>query len=128
MRLLLDTHVLIWALTAPERLSALARAWLEDSNNVLFLSSVSVMEVLQKHRLGKLPQVAPVVANFELHLARLGMQELAVTHAHAKLAGRFVHPHRDPFDRLLAAQASIEGLTLLSRDPAFSTMDVSVRW
>jgi PIN domain nuclease of toxin-antitoxin system len=120
MRLLLDTHALLWALAEPHRLSAHAADLIKAPTTGLVVSAVSAWEIATKHRLGKLPGAGPIVAGFAAHLASLRVEELPVRSAHALLAGSFVLEHRDPFDRMLAAQAMLEGLPLLSDDPAFA--------
>lgn len=129
MRVLLDTHVLVWALTSPERLSATARELLEDATTELVVSAVTPWELATKHRIGKLEQAAPLLTAFDESLARLGAQELAITGRHALTAGSMNWDHRDPFDRALAAQALIEQLPLLSGDRAFDSLaGVRVVW
>lgn len=128
MRVLLDTHVLIWALTAPRRLSKVAHRTISARSNDLFVSAVSGWEVATKHRLGKLPLGDAIVEGYEAHLLRLGAEELPITSRHALTAGTFPTEHRDPFDRLIAAQAIHEGLTLLSSDEAFEAFPLRVVW
>ena len=113
---LLDTHALLWALLSPARLSSRARSLLVDPATNLLVSPVSALEIATKHRLGKLAGVAPVILGYASHLATLGARELPVLSSHALLAGQFTVPHRDPFDRLLAAQAIVEGVPLLTSD------------
>jgi PIN domain nuclease of toxin-antitoxin system len=120
MRLLLDTHTLLWALAVPERLSGTAAALIRDTRNVVLVSAASAWEISTKQRLGKLPSAGPIVAAYAAHLARLRAEELPIRGAHALLAGGFTVDYRDPFDRMLAAQAILEGLPLLTNDPAFS--------
>ncbi|MFN0145737.1 MAG: type II toxin-antitoxin system VapC family toxin [Dehalococcoidia bacterium] len=128
MSLLLDTHVLIWALTSPRSLSALARRLLEEPANQIVVSSVSIIEVFNKHRLGKLPDGDVIVGGLDAYLAQLAATPLAVSHAHARLAGTIAHEHRNPFDRILAAQAILEGTSMLTKDPFFAQVGVTVRW
>jgi PIN domain nuclease of toxin-antitoxin system len=113
---LLDTHVLLWALLSPGRLSARALALLKDPATTVLVSPVSALEIATKHRLGKLAGVEPVIMGYAAHLATLGARELPLLSSHALAAELFAVPHRDPFDRLLAAQAITEGLPLLSGD------------
>src|SRR5262249_43770686 len=108
MRVLLDTHVLIWALTNPTRLSRPVRTVIEDTGTTVFVSSASAWEIATKHRLGKLPEAATLLRDYEGHLATLLAEDLAIKARHALAAGGFAQIHRDPFDRLLAAQALIE--------------------
>ncbi len=122
MTYLLDTHVLLWALGQPDALSDGARTIIEDRSQRLFVSSAAAWEIATKWRLGKLPHADAVVAGYERHLRRLAVDELVVSSAHALLAGSLDWAHRDPFDRMLAAQAMLEGLTLVTKDPAFGTL------
>lgn len=128
MRLLLDTHALLWALMEPEKLSAQARALIEEPANTLLVSAASAWEIANKHRLGRLPEAEAVVRGFRRHLAVLQVIELPISIEHALLAGSLPGEHRDPFDRMLAAQALIEGVPLLTIDPIFTTFRVPVTW
>ncbi len=128
MRLLLDTHTFLWAVADPGQLPAPVRALLEDSDNELLVSAASAWEIATKHRLGKLDGAALLVDNYAQAITGLAATELAVTSAHALKAGSYPQPHRDPFDRMLAAQAEIEGVPLLSRDPALHAFGVEVLW
>jgi PIN domain nuclease of toxin-antitoxin system len=123
----LDTHVLIWALSAAPALRPVAGR-LEDSSNELFLSAASVMEIYTKYRLGKLPRGDAVVGGLDEYLRRLSVTEVPITRAHARLAGSLPSSHGDPFDRFIAAQAIVEGLTLVSRDAAFPGLGVRSIW
>jgi len=120
VRLLLDTSTLLWALADPARLSARATHLIEAPTNVVLVSAASAWEIATKHRLGKLPGAGPIVVGFTAHLATLRAEELPVRSVHALRAGSFVTEHRDPFDRMLAAQAVVEGVPLLTNDPAFA--------
>lgn len=113
MKLLLDTHVVLWWLDDPSQVSAAARAEISDPRNVVLVSAVTAWEIAIKRRLGKLS--AP--DDFEHAIASAGFGELAVTVAHALLTEMLPDHHRDPFDRLLVAQARHEGCALISRDP-----------
>lgn len=122
MSVLLDTHVLLWALWEPDRLSVTARQLLADPRTDLLCSAVIPWEIAIKHRRGRLPDAGPVLAGFDAHLARLGARELPISSRHALVAGSLDWEHPDPFDRMLAAQALTEGLPLVTSDPAFSTL------
>jgi PIN domain nuclease of toxin-antitoxin system len=129
VRLLLDTHALLWALLEPPRLSAAAAALIRDPANEVLVSAATAWEIATKIRLGRLPHAGAVVAAYAAHLARLRADELPVRAHHALLAGRLLVAHRDPFDRMLAAQATLEGALLVTIDPVFGQFpDVQTRW
>ena len=128
MTLLLDTHVLLWAVAEPGTLSSRARLLLTDGANTLLVSSASAWEVSIKHRLGRLPMAEVLLVSFSEHLRRLRAVELPISVRHALTAGTFPSPHRDPFDRLLAAQALHEGVPLVSRDAAFAAFPIETVW
>lgn len=113
MRLLLDTHVLLWAVTEPERLSASTRSALVASRNTLYLSAVCAWEIEIKRATGKLE----TPASFDDELARLRLEELPVRLAHTRALRDLPDHHKDPFDRLLVAQARCESLVLVTADP-----------
>lgn len=123
MKLLLDTHVLLWALLEPQKLSPVLRDALEDSDNTLIVSAASAWEIATKWRLGKLPHARSVVENYAMALNRLAAVDLPISGAVARQAGLWSVPHRDPFDRLLAAQARADELVLASTDPAFAQFE-----
>jgi PIN domain nuclease of toxin-antitoxin system len=123
MKLLLDTHVLLWALLEPQKLSLELRNALEDSDNTLVVSAASAWEIATKWRLGKLQQARSVVENYAMALHRLAAVDLPISGAVAQRAGLWDVPHRDPFDRLLAAQAMADDLILASTDPAFAQFE-----
>ena len=120
MTYLLDTHVALWALTDPTRLGQTARDVIENRSSRRSVSAVSAWETTTKHRLGKLPQADVLLGGYAKDLDRLGAIRLSVTEDHAPLAGRLDWNHRDPFDRMLAAQAMIESLVIITGDPAFA--------
>ena len=126
MRVLLDTHCWLWMTSAPERFSSAARALVEDTRNELFLSAASSWEIAIKYALGKLPLPAPPAAYVPSRMAVTGVMALAVEHSHAlEVAGLPLH-HADPFDRLLVAQARVEGLSLLTADPQLAAYEVEL--
>ncbi|MFM9977954.1 MAG: type II toxin-antitoxin system VapC family toxin [Sphingomonadaceae bacterium] len=128
MRLLLDTHTLIWAAQEPELLPDIARAAIEDERNTVYASAVSAMEIATKYRRGKL-KVSPTLAeHFVEAVADLGFKELAIEARHAQRAGLMGIPHQDPFDRLLIAQTNVEGMTLVSNERLFDQWFVSRLW
>ncbi|MDR2715111.1 MAG: type II toxin-antitoxin system VapC family toxin [Coriobacteriales bacterium] len=114
---LLDTHTFFWATKNPERLGNLARQIIENPQARLYLSSISAFEAANKQRLGKLDASYGFIVENYTHVARqLGVEELPLTLAHTYLAGTMEWEHRDPFDRFLVAQASLENLALISDD------------
>lgn len=119
---LLDTHVLLWALTDPARLGPTGRTLIEDPESNLLISAASAWEISTKRRLGKLPQSDVLVVGFDRHLARLGARSVDVTTDHALLAGSLEWSHRDPFDRMLAAQCMVESIALITKDSAFDDL------
>lgn len=120
MTLLLDTHVLLWALGAPHRLPATLRDRLADRRETLLVSAASAFEIATKHRLGRLPEASGLLASFDRQVVRLGAEHLPITAGHALGAGALDWAHRDPFDRVLASQAMTEGVALVSIDPVFA--------
>jgi PIN domain nuclease of toxin-antitoxin system len=128
MRLLLDTHALLWWLTDDPLLSQPARLALADEANQVLVSAASAWEIATKQRIGKLVGVAPVAQWFSELAAADGFEHLPVTHAHALRAGAFATAHRDPFDRMLAAQAELESLRLVTCDPAMSVFACQKLW
>jgi len=121
---LLDTHVALWALAAPERLDEALQRELADPRNVAAVSAAVVWEVEIKRALGKL--AAP--DGFAAECVRLGFDELPISFEHAERAGRLPMVHADPFDRMMIAQAQHEHLTIVTADPAFAGYEVEVRW
>lgn len=115
MKLLLDTHVLLWAAGVPERLSDVALGLIEDPDNTLFFSAASLWEVAIKRALDRPDfQVDPRL--LRRALLDNGYDELPVTSEHAVSLDRLPDAHKDPFDRILVAQALVEGLTLVTAD------------
>ena len=128
MKLLLDTHALLWWWTNDARLSVRARAAIADDSNDIWVSAASAWEIATKHRLGKLQEAADAVSRFNELVAADGFNHLAVSFLHAIRAGAHQHEHRDPFDRMLVAQAELEGATLVSCDPVIAQMGVGLLW
>jgi len=120
--LLLDTHTLIWALTEPARLSHRARQTIEAPRAHIVVSAASAWEIATKARRGRMPQAEVVLAAYSRHLRRLRAQEAPITTEHALFSGGLEWDHHDPFDRMLAAQAILEGWTLVTRDRVFSRL------
>lgn len=123
MRLVLDTHALLWALAEPERLSPAARDAIADRGNELLVSAASAWEISTKVHLGKLPPAQPLVDNYSRLVAQLGGTAMPIDEHHALFAGALDWSHRDPFDRMLAAQAVLENARLVTRDPAFGELE-----
>lgn len=120
---LLDTHTFVWAVQQPEKLGKTAREIIEQSTTKLYLSSISAFEITNKYRIGKLPGCEYLVSNYAEIARQLGVADLPISLAHTWFAGQFEWSHRDPFDRILAAQAALENLTLISNDKAFQTLN-----
>ncbi|MFI6423635.1 type II toxin-antitoxin system VapC family toxin [Promicromonospora sp. NPDC050880] len=126
---LLDTHAFVWLLSSPERMTETLRAQLGSTANRLLVSAVSAMEVATKVRLGKLDAAASLVSTWERRVDDLDAETLDLTTAHTLHAGSMPWAHRDPFDRLLAAQAIVENVVLVTTDAAFDTLpDVRTAW
>lgn len=126
--LLLDTHALLWWLAEPDRLSPAAHAAIVDPRNRVHVSAASGWEIATKVRLGKLPAARELLNDLPQLLANQGFELLPITLVHGLHAGRYPMPHRDPFDRLLAAQAELTRLTLVSLDPALQAFPCGLLW
>lgn len=128
MRLLLDTHALIWWLAGDDALSVPARQAIADEANTVAVSAASAMEVTTKFRIGKLAQAALLAQNFEAIIADQGFSELPISVHHARLAGEMKIDHKDPFDRLLIAQAQADGMVLVSNEARFDGFAITRLW
>ena len=117
MRLLLDTHAFLWTAADPDRLCASARAAVEDSANEVLVSAAVAWEISVKVALGKLTVPAEPAMWFPARVRSLGFHGLDISAAHALAISGLPDIHRDPFDRIMIAQAQIEGLTFVTRDP-----------
>jgi PIN domain nuclease of toxin-antitoxin system len=126
MRLLLDTHILIWGAVEPERLSRAARALIEERGNDLLFSAVSLWEAAIKASLRR-ADFQIDVGEFRRNLFDNGYSEIATTGAHAAALANLPLIHKDPFDRMLVAQATVEGLTLVTGDPVVARYPGPVR-
>ena len=122
MRLLLDSHALLWSLEAPEQLRPEARDAIRDPSNEVFVSAASVWELAIKQANGRLEISGDLVATIEASR----FEPLPITQQHSLAAGTLPPHHRDPFDRMLIAQAAIEGLTIVTRYTRFEQYGVSV--
>jgi len=128
LKLLLDTHALLWWWGADPRLSKRAAKAIADEANTVLVSAASAWEIAIKFRLGKLPGAEPAIDQFHELLIADGFEHLAMTAQHALKAGGFEAKHRDPFDRMLAAQALIEGATLVTDDAAMKLFRAKCLW
>lgn len=128
MKLLLDTHSFIFYVDRPDAFPSMARAALEDSSNDLFLSVVSPWEIQIKSTLGKLQLSKPAAELVQAELDRAAIELLPITLHHIDALSRLPNHHRDPFDRLLVAQAIHEGLTLVSSDQTIAKYGAPVLW
>jgi PIN domain nuclease of toxin-antitoxin system len=125
---LLDTHALIWWMSANPRLPAKAAVTIAAPNSTIYASAANAFEIALKYRLGKLPIAAPILDNYEVDLASVGISELPISTRHALAAGDLSIDHGDPFDRLLIAQAKVEDLTLISNEQIFDRFGVKRLW
>ncbi len=126
MRFLLDTHCWLWMQAEPERFGQRAQAVVEDRGSELFLSAASSWEIAIKYALGRLPLPEPPDEYVPGRLASSGVTALAIEHGHALRVARLPPHHRDPFDRLLVAQAQLEGLTIVTRDSEIAKYQVAI--
>ena len=128
MRLLLDTHAFLWWLVGSDRLSGPARRAIEDESNEILISAASAWEISTKYRLGRLPDASEFANDISGALADQGFDELQITVADATSAGALPGQHRDPFDRMLIAQALERDLFLVSGEALFDTYGVNRIW
>ena len=128
MAFLLDTHALLWWLAEPERLSPAVHATLADPAQPVLISGASAWEIATKHRLGRLPTAEVLLQEGWPLMESQGFQPLPVSWSHGLRAGSYPMPHRDPFDRLLAAQAELEQLILITLDPALAPFPCQTLW
>jgi PIN domain nuclease of toxin-antitoxin system len=128
MAFLLDSHALLWWLAEPERLSPVVLATLADPAQPVFISAASAWEIATMHRLGRLPTAEVLLEEGWSLMERQGFQPLPVSWSHGLRAGSYPMPHRDPFDRLLAAQAELEQLILITLDPALAPFPCQTLW
>lgn len=128
MRVLVDTHAFFWWVLDKPGLSRRARSIFTDEDNQILVSAVVAWELATKARLGKWPDALPLAASVTDVIEQNRFLPLTVTVEHARNAGLLMGRHRDPFDRLLAAQSQIEGVPLITADPAFHTFGTAVLW
>ena len=128
MQVLLDTHALLWWLSDDAKLSRRARTVIGATSNTVFVSAASAWEIATKVRLGKLPTGVELASDFEGQLEREGFLGLQISVEHAVRAGLLPGEHRDPFDRMLIAQAQAENLQLVSKEELFDGYGVRRVW
>lgn len=128
MRLLLDTHTLLWVLGEPARIAPGVLRDIEDLSNAVLISAVSAWEIATKHAIGKLPLPESPEALLERAVTELGAVELSISRRHALLSASLPNHHRDPFDRLLVAQAMLEDATLVTADHLLSPYGATLLW
>ena len=128
MRYLLDTHTLLWWMFDDPKLSTAARQTIAEPDHEILVSAASAWEIATKHRIGKLPEAGDIVQPLPTYLRRARFTELGIAVEHALLAGNLPGPHRDPFDRMLMAQATISNTPLITTDSIFRDYGVQVLW
>jgi PIN domain nuclease of toxin-antitoxin system len=128
VRLLLDTHAFLWWLAGHPSLSKRARTEIDSSGSDVFVSAASAWEIATKYRLGKLPEADLVALDVASTIESQQFTPLAVSVRHGQAAGALPGSHRDPFDRMLVAQAMLEDLTLVSNERAFDVYGVKRLW
>lgn len=128
MRLLLDTHTLIWWVIDSPRLTGPARRAIMDAANDVFVSAASAWEIATKTRIGKLPGMEPLSTNIGATIVAEGFTPLPIAVPHAERAGGLPGPHKDPFDRMLIAQALTDELHLVSNEVIFDQYGVARVW
>jgi PIN domain nuclease of toxin-antitoxin system len=128
MKALLDTHTLLWWLDGDEQLSATAREWINVASHSILVSAASAWEIATKVRIGKLPGAVEVAAQFHECLMSQGFAPLDISAEHALRAGSLPGPHRDPFDRMLIAQAQSLNVPLISNERIFDNYGIRRIW
>ncbi|EFK96836.1 conserved hypothetical protein [sediment metagenome] len=124
--MLLDTHIFLWWLFNDKRLPINIKNHIQDIENKIYGSAASVWEISTKFRIGKLPEASTVANDVTYWIKKAGFQPLSITTEHAQLAGSWKAAHRDPFDRMLAAQSKIENLPLASTDVLMKSFDIKI--
>ncbi len=128
MRLLLDTHALVWAAFTPQLLSSIARTAVSDTENEVYVSAITAMEIATKVAKGKLDDARPLANRFSEQVSQQGFTLLSITAEHGERAGNLALAHKDPWDRLLIAQAQIEDLVLVSADKQVTASGIPILW
>ena len=128
MKLLLDTHALVWWFDGDHRMPQRVRTLVDADDASVFVSAASAWELTTKYRLGKMPEAAALVESFFDFIAQCKFESLPVTVEHGHRAGLLAGAHKDPFDRMLAAQAIIEDMGLVTADTALAGLGARVVW
>ena len=128
MKLLLDTHALLWWLDGDDRLSKTSMSAIGNASASVFVSAASAWEIATKVRIGKLPGAVEVAERFSEVVNEQDFDSLSISVEHARVAGLIPDEHRDPFDRMLIAQAQIEGLILVSNEVLFDRFGIRRLW
>ena len=128
MKYLLDTHTFLWWTTDSDRLSQTAREIIGDGNSELYWSPSSSWEIAIKYHLGRLPLPEPPESLIPTELAKNRVDSIPIVNAHAFRAGQLPMHHRDPFDRLLIAQAQLESMDIISNDRQMDLYDIGIIW
>lgn len=128
MKILFDSHALVWYLTGDRRLSRRARDIADDLESEVFVSAVCAWEIATKVNRGRWPEAAPVVTSLQDMTQAGAFTPLPITIEHARVAGFLPGRHYDPFDRMLAAQSQVDGFPLVTADPAFRSFGTAVIW
>jgi PIN domain nuclease of toxin-antitoxin system len=128
LNLLLDTHTFLWFLFDDPRLGDMRAETIESTANTVFISAVSVFEVTNKNRLGKLNAAQELAHSVEVVCRDLGFSMLPLSFAHSQRAGMIQSPHRDPFDRMLAAQSIVEGIPIMTIDARIRELGAETVW
>jgi len=124
--ILLDTHIFLWWLFDDPQLSDNLRRKIRDMDITIFISAASVWEISTKYRIGKLPQAGTVAADVPKWIVKAGFQPMAIKPEHAQMAGMWEMPHKDPFDRMLAAQSRIEKMPLATIDKMLEAFPIDL--
>ena len=128
MKLLLDTHIFLWWVSDDPQLSTKARVLIGDGHNILYWSAASSWEVSIKYALGRMPLPEAPEQFLPAEIEKNRIESLPIIDAHAFQAGQLPFHHRDPFDRMLVAQAQVESIALLSNDRQLNHYDVEIHW
>ena len=124
--MILDTHIFLWWLFNDGRLPVKIREYIQEIENIIYVSAASVWEISTKYRIGKLPEASSVARDVPYWIEKAGFNALSITPEHAQLAGSWDVAHRDPFDRMLAAQSKLEKIPLASTDIVIKTFDIEI--